>query len=60
MVSILEPAIVNKVLNAPESCKLIAYLCLGYVKTFHEVPELEKLKWDVRKNQAKSIYTDSF
>jgi len=48
-VSILDPQSVNTILNAPRENKLIAYLCLGHVKAFDDMPELEKLNWDKKK-----------
>jgi 5,6-dimethylbenzimidazole synthase len=47
-VSILNPEKIKKILNAPNENKLIAYLCLGYVKEFLELPELEILNWHKR------------
>jgi len=47
-VSILNPEKVKSILNAPHENKLIAYLCIGYVKEFLELPELEILNWHKR------------
>lgn len=44
-VSILAPEAVKQTLNAPKENKLIAYLCLGYVKEFFDVPELQTVNW---------------
>ena len=41
-VSILEPAEVIRVLQAPASWKLIAYLCLGHPQAAAQTPELER------------------
>lgn len=59
-VSIINPIYVNELLNAPKENKLIAYLCLGYVKEFHPIPELEVLKWGKRREISKVIYGNSF
>lgn len=48
-VSILDPERVKSILNAPKEHKLVAYLCLGYVKTFYTKPELEHVKWEKQK-----------
>lgn len=48
-VSILDPEKVKSILNAPKEHKLVAYLCLGYVKTFYTKPELEHVKWEKQK-----------
>ncbi len=45
-VSILDPAEVNKILEAPDSWKLIAYLCVGYPEEEHIDPELERQGWE--------------
>jgi len=47
-VSILNPETVKTILNAPKEHKLVAYLCLGYVKEFLNKPELELIKWKQR------------
>lgn len=48
-VSIIDPEAVREVLAPSPDCKLIAYLCLGYVDEFLEIPELEILDWEKRK-----------
>lgn len=49
-VSILDPNKIKTILNAPKDRQLIGYLCLGHVDKFYENPELERLKWEKRKN----------
>ncbi|SOS54478.1 5,6-dimethylbenzimidazole synthase [Tenacibaculum finnmarkense] len=49
-VSILNENNVKTILNAPDDRQLIGYLCLGHVDKFYENPELERLKWEKRKN----------
>ncbi|MCG8749002.1 5,6-dimethylbenzimidazole synthase [Tenacibaculum finnmarkense] len=49
-VSILNENKVKTILNAPDDRQLIGYLCLGHVDKFYENPELERLKWEKRKN----------
>ena len=44
-VSIVEKELINEVLEIPRSIVPIAYLCMGYVESFHEEPELEKAGW---------------
>ncbi|MDF1882000.1 5,6-dimethylbenzimidazole synthase [Sulfurimonas sp. MAG313] len=48
-VSILEENKILKLIKAPKNTKLIAYLCLGYVDEFLEVPELKSLGWEDEK-----------
>lgn len=59
-VSILEPTEIKSILNAPEDAEFIAYLCLGYVKTFLDQPELEKINWAQRKPMESIIHFDSY
>jgi len=53
-VSILNEEAVLKELRVPQPKKLIAYLCLGYVKKFAEEPELKRLQWE-REKKLKSL-----
>ncbi len=48
-VSILDEQKALKSIKAPKNHKLIAYLCLGYVDTFKDEPELKTLKWKEEK-----------
>lgn len=45
-VSILEPKTVKKTLKIGKEYKLVAYLCVGYVKEFLDEPELKRLEWE--------------
>lgn len=59
-VSIIDPEKVKTILNAPEDRQLIGYLCLGHVDKFYENPELERLKWEKRKNINEVVINDSY
>lgn len=59
-VSILDAAIVKRVLNAPDDRKLIGYLCLGYVDVFYQNPELERLNWEKRKDKDNVVIIDRY
>lgn len=59
-VSILDPHRVKDILNSPAENKLVAYLCVGYVKEFYSMPELERIKWEKRKSISSIIYKDSY
>lgn len=59
-VSILQPEVVKRALNAPEAYKLVAYLCLGYVKDFLPRPELEILQWEQRKPLTQVVHRERF
>ncbi|PID44361.1 MAG: 5,6-dimethylbenzimidazole synthase [Proteobacteria bacterium] len=59
-VSILNPEAVKKTLKAPPENKLVAYLCVGYVKEFLDKPELEKINWAARKLLSTAVYTETY
>jgi 5,6-dimethylbenzimidazole synthase len=59
-VSIIEPKKVNKILNSPNKLKLVAYLCLGHVSEFPEIPELETLKWEKKKQLEDVMIMENF
>lgn len=59
-VSILNPAHVKATLSAPDSHKLVAYLCVGKVKTFLDRPELEILKWEKKKALGSVVSYETF
>ena len=44
-VSILNNRTLKKILKIPSHIKPIAYLCLGYVRQFETLPDLEKSNW---------------
>ena len=54
-VSILEPEIVARVLEVPESWALIAYLCIGLPMEEHLDPELDRHRWQQRLDVAPAI-----
>jgi 5,6-dimethylbenzimidazole synthase len=39
---------VQRVLDVPESWRLVAYLCVGYPEEEHTDPELERHGWQQR------------
>jgi 5,6-dimethylbenzimidazole synthase len=47
-VSILNPDRAKKLLDVPESWRLIGYFCLGYPQTEENSPELERAGWERR------------
>ena len=59
-VSILDPKHVKTILKSPDNNKLVAYLCVGYVKEFYSEPELQKLKWAQRKELKSTVFNDSY
>jgi nicotinate-nucleotide--dimethylbenzimidazole phosphoribosyltransferase len=59
-VSILNPDKVKQVLNTPPDNRLVAYLCVGYVKEFLDKPELELLEWEKRKIPDEIIHYERY
>lgn len=59
-VSILDPDAVKRIVNAPVDYKLVAYLCLGYVREFLQQPELEILQWEQRKPLDSIVHRETF
>ena len=59
-ISILDEKEVLKTLNVPNNKKLIAYLCLGYVKEFKKEPELKTLKWKEEKELKQLLYFNNY
>lgn len=59
-VSILDPDAVKRIVNAPADYKLVAYLCLGYVREFLNQPELEILQWEQRKSLDAIVHRETF
>src|SRR5215469_1776772 len=59
-VSILDPPAVKNLLRIPASTQLVAYLCLGYVRAFSDVPDLERNGWEHRAELAPLVRADYF
>jgi 5,6-dimethylbenzimidazole synthase len=47
-VSILDYEVLKRILGIPRPVKIVAYLCVGYVKEFSPQPDLEKEGWRTR------------
>lgn len=54
-VSILDPLEVRRVLDVPESWRLVAYLCVGYPEEEHADPELERHGWQQRRTPGSCV-----
>ena len=54
-VSILDPAIIGKVLDVPMDWRFIGYFCLGYPQDEDESPELERAGWEQRRAPGEFI-----
>jgi 5,6-dimethylbenzimidazole synthase len=49
-VSILTPAKIKKLLDVPESWRLLGYFCLGYPQSDSTTPELQRAGWETRRS----------
>jgi len=58
-VSILDAPEVETLLGAHARQSLVAYLCIGYVDTFYDRPELETLGWDTQKAFQDVVFNES-
>jgi 5,6-dimethylbenzimidazole synthase len=59
-VSILEPDALRSVLGIPAHIEPVAYLCLGYVDTFGNEPELERVGWERRASLESVIFEETY
>lgn len=55
-VSILDPAVIRKVLDVPPDWRFIGYFCLGYPLDEVESPELERTGWEHRRAPGEFIF----
>jgi 5,6-dimethylbenzimidazole synthase len=55
-VSILDPACVSIIVDAPVEWTLIGYLCVGYPQEESETPTLERDGWEKRGAPAETIF----
>ncbi len=59
-VSILDNLDLATALNLPDNVKPVAYLCLGHVEKFNDVPDLEEDKWLKRMNLSDVIFFEKW
>ena len=59
-VSILEPEQLRAALEIPEHAKIVAYLCLGYVRAFAEDPDLERRGWETRAPIEELVFQERY
>jgi 5,6-dimethylbenzimidazole synthase len=59
-VSILSPDGLRSILNIPGHIMPVAYLCLGYVDSFGNEPELERLGWEQRSPLENVVFEDTY
>lgn len=54
-VSILRPKKIKEILDISKEYKLVGYLCVGYVENFTDIPELEIIGWDKKRDLSEVI-----
>ena len=59
-VSIIDPIAIKALLQIPPHIELVAYLCLGYVGSFSELPDLEQNGWERREELISLMRADYF
>lgn len=59
-VSILDPDAIKQLFRIPPTVELVAYLCLGYVKEFASVPDLERVGWEGRADLSSVLRSNFF
>ena len=58
--SIIEPQRLREILGIPCEIVPIAYLCVGYVSSFHASPELEQRGWTKREALKSLVSIDGW
>jgi 5,6-dimethylbenzimidazole synthase len=59
-VSILSPDALRTILNIPAHITPVAYLCLGYVDSFGNEPELERVGWERRAPLESVVFEETY
>jgi len=59
-VSIIHEEELRNIFNLPASVVVIAYLCIGHVSHFPEMPELEKARWLPRLNLDELVFYEQW
>ena len=59
-VSIIHDEVLRETLDIPVNIEIIAYLCLGYVSSFQDKPELETYGWLPREDINQLIHKEKW
>ncbi len=59
-VSIIHEEVLREIFKLPDSVVVIAYLCIGHVSHFPEMPELEKAGWLPRLNLEELVFYEEW
>ncbi|MFT6757506.1 MAG: 5,6-dimethylbenzimidazole synthase [Chitinophagales bacterium] len=59
-VSIIKRETLSHILKLPDEVVPVAYLCVGHVSSFSEIPELESKRWEQRQLLKNLVYADQW
>lgn len=59
-VSFYDPQFLSALVDLPEGVEPIAWLCIGPVADFQQVPDLERFGWRDRRPLADAIHTETY
>ncbi len=57
-VSIVDPAVLRRLLALPAGVEPVAYLCIGYAEELRERPLLEETGWQARRASAEVVHAE--
>lgn len=55
-VSILDPLAMASILDVPPDWSFIGYFCLGYPSSIDDTPELERERWEHRRDDTETLF----
>jgi 5,6-dimethylbenzimidazole synthase len=59
-VSIVDPSDLRAILGVPDRIAIVAYLCVGYVRSFNETPDLERARWESRAKLDEFVFAERY
>ncbi len=59
-VSIVDPDELHAIFGVPESVTIVAYLCVGYVASFNQTPDLERARWESRAALDEFVFAERY
>ena len=59
-VSFYEPEFLRELVGLPEQIKPVAWLCVGPVSAFQQVPDLERFGWRSGRSLTEAVHHETF
>ena len=59
-VSFYEPGFLRELVGLPEQIKPVAWLCVGPVSAFQQVPDLERFGWRSGRSLTEAVHHETF